>query len=149
MRPVRQRNPAVLCRQPVVDHVAVTNGPSVYMNDPGDAVGPGVDRGVGDGAAAGVPDEYDFAGDGVHGIDDRDYRVDMITQRDSRAIGFSRLHAGQREGQRAMPSLLESRNDLVPRRTIEPEARDQDDVHTTDASVRASIFISEQSCRCR
>jgi hypothetical protein len=59
----------------------------------------------------------------------------MITQRDPRAVGVSRLHAGQREGLRVMSDLLESRNDLVPRRAIKPETGNQDDVHGTDASV--------------
>jgi hypothetical protein len=114
------------------------------VNDPGDSVGPGVDRGVGDGAAAGVPDEHDFAGDGVDGIDDRDYRVDMITQRDSRAMASS-TYAGSggaaADAQRWRAGTIWSHDEPSSQK---PGIR----MMCTVPTLSASIFISEQSCRC-
>ena len=47
----------------------------------------------------------------------------------SRAVGVFRLHFGQRERMHVVPGLLEGGNHVVPRRAVEPETRDQDDVH--------------------
>src|SRR5262249_60363646 len=86
------------------------DGEPADVDRAGDPVGPGVDRGVGERAASGVPDEHDLAVRWVHGVDRRDDRVDMVTPGNLRAVSILRFHAGQRERVRAVPRLLEDRN---------------------------------------
>ena len=83
-------------------------------------------------------------------VDHRDHRVDVVSQTDATPIRIFRLEAGQRERTNLMASPLERRCDLVPRRGVEPETGDQDDVHarmlpaTTDSHCRA---LGERSPR--
>ena len=75
---------------------------------------------MGDRAAAGVPNDQDRSGGRFDGIDHLDDRVDVVTQGDLGAVSILRLHTGQRERVRAVPRVLESRDDTVPRRAVKP-----------------------------
>ncbi len=137
-RPVRQRDRAVLGRVRVGDGVTVARGEAADVDGAGDPVGPRVDRGVGDSGAGGVPDKHDLPGGWVDGVDGRDDRVDVVAQGDPGAVGVRGLHAGQRERVGAMARLFEDGHDLFPRRAVEPEAGNQDDVlaHRVPPRVR-------------
>jgi len=128
-RPVRQRDRAARGRVPVGDGSAIARGEAADVDDTGDPVGPRVDRGMGDRGAGGVPDEHDLAVGRGDGVDGRADRVDVVAQGDPRAVGVRGLHTGQRERVGAVTRLLEDGNDLLPRRSVEPEAGNQDDVH--------------------
>jgi hypothetical protein len=52
---------SILGRELVVDDTALAERPAVDVDGTGDAVRPRVDRGVGDRAAAGVPDQDHLA----------------------------------------------------------------------------------------
>ena len=100
---------------------------------------------MGDRAAGGVPDEHDLAVGRVDGVDRLDDRVDVVAQGDLGAVGVLRLHAGQRERVRAVPGLLEGGHDLVPRRAVEPETGNQDDVHAR--SVPSGVAVGAARVR--
>jgi hypothetical protein len=114
VRPVGQRDLAVLDPELVGDGVAVAGREAADVDRPGDAVGPRVHRGVGDAAPGGVRHEHHPAV-GAAGVDRADDRVDVVAQGGPRAVGVLRLHARQRERVRAVPRPLEGRDDLLPR----------------------------------
>ncbi len=116
-------------RVSVGDSAAVARGEAADVDNAGDPVGPRVDRGMSERGAGGVPDEHDLAVGRVDGVDDRDDRVDVVAQGDPGAVGVRGLHTGQRDWVGAAPRLLEDGNDLLPRRSVEPEPGNQDDVH--------------------
>jgi hypothetical protein len=80
-RPVRQRDLAVLDREPVGHGVTVAGREPADVDGPGDPFGPRVDRAVGDPAPAGVPHEHDLVV-GAAGVDRLDHRVDVVAQGD-------------------------------------------------------------------
>ena len=83
LRPLRQRDLAVLRGEPVGDGVTVARREATDVHDAGDPVRPGVDGGVGDRGAGGVADEHDLSP--VDGVDRRDDRVDVVAQGDLRS----------------------------------------------------------------
>jgi hypothetical protein len=76
-----------------------------------------------------VAHEHDLAAGWVQRVDHLNDRGEVVAQGDLGAVGVVGLHAGQRERVGAVPGLLQGGNDLVPRRAVEPETGDQDDVH--------------------
>jgi hypothetical protein len=73
-------------------------------------------------------DERDVLGVGPAGrrVDGRDHRGDLIGER-RRRIAVTLARQGDRPG--AMAAGLELGGDVVPGRPVEPQARDQHDVH--------------------
>ena len=88
---------------------ALAHRETVDVDHPRDPAGPRVGRGVGDRAAAGVPDEHDLAAGRVDGVDHLDHGVDVVAQGDLRSVGVLRLHAGQRQRLHAVPGLPRGR----------------------------------------
>ena len=84
--------------------IYVDSGPLAhggFINDEFDAVGYG--------AAAGVADQHDGAGRGIHEADDE---VDLIAQAD---LGVCRNQAGKRDGARRMAGRRDGGHHLIPR----------------------------------
>jgi hypothetical protein len=69
---------------------------------------------------AAVSDEHDLIGKGV---ENRYHRVDVVTKTDVRAVGFRRLEPGERECVHGVAGVSQWCGNLVPRCTVEPEAR--------------------------
>src|SRR5688572_30475089 len=80
-RPIRQRNIAILRRERVIDHTAISKGNAVDVDDAGDAIRPRVHCGMGDRATSGLSDEYDTAVGRFDGIDHCNDRVDVVAAR--------------------------------------------------------------------
>jgi hypothetical protein len=129
-RPVGQRHLAVDHGQLVVDDPAVPEGAGVDVDDPGDAVGPGIRDGVGDGPAPAVPDEHHGIGQRVDHVD---HRVHVVPQPDAGPVGVPRFLARKRERLHVVARHSQRPRHVVPRSAIEPEPRDQDDVHAGGA----------------
>ena len=132
-RPIRQRNIAVLSRKRVIDHVALAEGNAVDVHDPGYTVRPCIDSGMGYRATSGVSDEYNLRIRRIEGVDHCDNRLDMVAQCDLGSVRLSRLHTGQCERISVMSCLPEGGHDLVPRRAVEPQTGNQNDVHPPEA----------------
>jgi len=62
-------------------------------------------------------------------------RVDVVAQRDRRAVGVGRLEARKRQCLDVVALGAEARDDLVPSPLAEPEPWDQDDRSRLDGSI--------------
>lgn len=76
-----------------------------------------------------MPHEHDLFLIPVQRVDDLDDCVDVVTQGDGRAVHVFRRHARQREPMHTMARLLQGRHHFIPGRAVEPETRDQDNIH--------------------
>jgi hypothetical protein len=84
-----------------------------------------------------VPDKHDRL---RQGVDHGDDRVDVIAQADGGAVGVARLHAGKGEGVHGVPRLAQGFGHVVPRRAVEPESGNENDVHA--ATIRPITDIA-------
>ena len=92
----------------------------------GNAVGPGIHHAVDDRAAPGVSYQDRLA---VQGIQSPDDGIDVSPQADVRPCCILRLQARECEGVDGVSGFLEGGDHLIPRRCVQPETGNQDDVH--------------------
>ena len=135
---VGERDLAVRGREPVGERAAVGGGEATDEHGVRDPLGTGVDGGPRHAAAGGMAHQQDRRVTGVDGGDDR---VDGVPERHRRPVGIGR-HAGQGERVGGVAGGLQVRGDAVPRRSVEPQARHEHDVHR---SVLPALRSLEQS----
>jgi hypothetical protein len=92
------------------------------------AVGPGVDGPVGDPGTGRVAHHGDPAPLGVDGVDRSHHGRHVVREPNPRAVGVPCLEARKREGVDTETALLERRAHGIPRRRVEPHARNENDV---------------------
>src|SRR5690606_34171323 len=110
------------------DGLARRDGEAAEEEQPRHPVGPLGRRGPGQGRAHRVPQDGDLLLR-RYGVDGRDDRPDHVLGGDAGAVGLPGLHAREGQRHRRVSRRLQGWRHLLPRRPVEPEPGNEDEVH--------------------